>query len=94
MPNIKSSKKTVKTDKVKTVSNTSYTSRVKNGMKRLEKAVKENDKVKANDLLKSTLSNIDKCASKGLMKKNTCDRQKARLNKKIIRNKNTIKNIK
>ena len=44
MPNIKSSKKTVKTDKVKTVSNTSYTSRVKNGMKRLEKAVKENDK--------------------------------------------------
>ena len=55
MPNIKSSKKTVKTDKVKTVSNTSYTSRVKNGMKRLEKAVKENDKAKANDLLKSTL---------------------------------------
>ena len=46
MPNIKSSKKTVKTDKVKTVSNTSYTSRVKNGMKRLEKAVKENDKAK------------------------------------------------
>ena len=40
-------------------------------------------KAKANDLLKSTLSNIDKCASKGLMKKNTCDRQKARLNKKV-----------
>ena len=46
-------------------------------------AYKENDKAKANDLLKSTLSNIDKCASKGLMKKNTCDRQKARLNKKV-----------
>lgn len=29
MPNIKSSKKSVKTDKVQTASNTSYTSRVK-----------------------------------------------------------------
>ena len=83
MPNIKSSKKSVRTDKIKTASNTSYTSRVKNSMKKLEKAIKENDKEKATATLKTTLSNIDKCASKGLMKKNTCDRQKARLNKKV-----------
>lgn len=83
MPNIKSSKKTVRTDKVKQSSNTSYLSRVKNGMKKLDKAVKENEKEKAENILKTTLSNIDKCASKGLMKKNTCDRQKARLNKKV-----------
>ena len=83
MPNIKSSKKSVRTDKIKTSSNTSYTSRVKNGMKKLEKAIKENDKEKASSTLKTTLANIDKCASKGLMKKNTCDRQKARLNKKV-----------
>ncbi len=83
MPNIKSSKKSVRTDKIKTSSNTSYTSRVKNGMKKLEKAIKENDKEKASATLKTTLANIDKCASKGLMKKNTCDRQKARLNKKV-----------
>ena len=44
MPNIKSSKKSVKTDKVQTASNTSYTSRVKNSIKKLEKAIKENDK--------------------------------------------------
>ena len=44
MPNIKSSKKSVKTDKVQTASNTSHTSRVKNSIKKLEKAIKENDK--------------------------------------------------
>ena len=83
MPNIKSSKKSVRTDKIKTSSNTSYLSRVKNGMKKLDKAIKENDKDKAEEILKTTLSNIDKCASKGLMKQNTSDRQKARLNKKV-----------
>ena len=83
MPNIKSSKKSVKTDKIKKASNTVYTSKVKNGMKKLEKAIKENDKDKAQTILKTTLSDIEKCASKGLMKQNTCDRQKARLNKKV-----------
>ena len=81
MANIKSSKKSVRTDRIKTNSNTSYTSQVKNGMKKLVKAVKANDKEKANEILKTTLATIDKCASKGLMKQNTCDRQKARLNK-------------
>ena len=83
MPNIKSSKKSVGTDKIKKISNTSYLSKVKNDMKKLEKAVKEADKEKAQEILKTALSDIDKCASKGLMKQNTCDRQKARLNKKV-----------
>ena len=83
MPNIKSSKKSVKTDKVQTASNTSYTSRVKNSIKKLEKAVKNNDKEQANGILKTAVSNLDKCTSKGLIKKNTCARQKARLNKKV-----------
>ena len=75
MANIKSAKKSVKTDKIKTASNTSYTSKVKNGMKKLEKAVKAQ--------LRTTMADLDKCSSKGLIKKNTCDRQKARLNKKV-----------
>lgn len=83
MPNIKSSKKSVRTDKIKTSSNTSYTSKIKNDMKKLEKAVKAKDTEKANEILKTSLSDLDKCASKGLIKKNTCDRQKARLNKKV-----------
>ncbi len=83
MPNIKSSKKTVGTDKIKTSSNTIYTSRVKNSIKKIEKAVKAKDKTNADAELKIAIANIDKCASKGLMKQNTCDRQKARLNKKV-----------
>ncbi len=83
MPNIKSSKKSVRTDKIKTSSNTSYDSRVKNGMKKLDRAIKAGDKAGAEEILKTTLANIDKCASKGLMKQNTCDRQKSRLNKKV-----------
>lgn len=83
MPNIKSSKKSVKTDKIQTAANTSYTSRMKNSIKKLEKAIKANDKEKANGILKTTISNLDKCSSKGLIKKNTCARQKARLNKKV-----------
>ena len=83
MPNIKSSKKSVRTDRIKTKSNTSYTSKVKNDMKKLEKAVKANDKDEASKILKTALADIDKCASKGLMKQNTCDRQKSRLNKKV-----------
>ncbi len=83
MPNIKSSKKSVRTDKIKTASNTSYTSKVKNGMKKIEKAIKDKDSKVANELLKTTLADIDKCASKGIMKSNTSSREKSRLNKKV-----------
>ena len=83
MPNIKSSKKSARTDKVQTESNTMYTSRVKNSIKKIEKAVKEKNKEQAATELKTAIKNIDKCASKGLMKQNTCDRQKSRLNKKV-----------
>ena len=43
----------------------------------------ENNKELASSILKSTISDIDKCASKGLLKQNTSDRQKMRLNKKV-----------
>jgi len=83
MPNLKSSKKSMKTERKQQVSNTAYTSKVKNSMKRLEKAVKDKDNAKAKDELKTVIKDIDKCTSKGLMKKNTSDRQKSRLNKKV-----------
>lgn len=83
MPNIKSSKKSVKTSGLQAISNTSYISRVKNGMKKIEKAIKDKNKDKANEELQKTISNIDKCAIKGLIKRNTADRQKSRLNKKV-----------
>lgn len=81
MPNIKSSKKSVKTDRITAEGNIVYSSRVKNSIKKIEKAVREKDQEKASTELKTAISNIDKCASKGIMKKNTCNREKARLNK-------------
>ena len=78
MPNIKSSKKSVKQDAKTTVSNNVYTAKVKNNIKKIEKAVESKDKEVANTELKKFICNIDKACSKGLIKKNTCDRQKAR----------------
>lgn len=83
MPNIKSSKKSVRTDAVQTKANNEYTAKVKNSIKKCEKAIQANDKDAANKELKTVISNIDKACSKGLVKKNTCARQKSRLNKKV-----------
>ena len=83
MPNIKSSKKSVKQDSKTTAANNVYTTRVKNSIKKVEKAITNKDKDLANTELKNVISNIDKACSKGLIKKNTCARKKARLNKKV-----------
>lgn len=83
MANIKSSKKSIKTDKVQTIANNEYTAKVKNSIKRCEKAIKDKNVELANKELKTVIANIDKACSKGLVKKNTCARQKSRLNKKV-----------
>ena len=83
MPNIKSSKKSVKQDSKARVANNVYTATVKNSIKKIEKAIADKDKELANKELKTFICNIDKACSKGLIKKNTCDRQKSRLNKKV-----------
>ena len=83
MPNIKSSKKSVIQDIKTTAANNVYTAKVKNSIKKVEKAVIANDKDLANKELSKFVCNIDKACSKGLIKQNTCDRQKARLNKKV-----------
>ncbi len=83
MPIIKSSKKSVKTDKAQTVANNVYTKTVKNAIKNTEKAVLKNDLEAAKTNYQATVKAIDKACSKGLIKKNTCARQKSRLNKKV-----------
>ena len=83
MPNLKSSKKSVKQDIKTTIANNIYTAKVKNSMKKVEKAIQAKDQEAANTELKKFICNIDKACSKGLIKKNTCDRQKARLNNKV-----------
>lgn len=83
MPNLKSSKKSVKQDIKTTLANNVYTAKVKNSIKKVEKAIAVKDQEKANTELKKFICNIDKACSKGLIKENTCNRQKARLNKKV-----------
>lgn len=84
MPIIKSSKKSVKTDKAKTVSNNFYTRTVKNAIKNTEKDISvSQDKDLARADYQKTVKAIDKACSKGLIKKNTAAREKSRLNKKI-----------
>ncbi len=83
MPNIKSAKKSIITSEITKDANKVYTSRVRNSLKKVEAAVKNKDKEVANAELKVAVKNIDKATSKGLMKKNTANRQKSRLNKKV-----------
>ena len=83
MPIIKSSKKSVKTDKEKTIRNNFYMKTVKNAIKNTDKLVAAKDVEAAKEALAFAIKSIDKAASKGLMKKNTAAREKTRLNKNV-----------
>lgn len=83
MPNIKSSKKAVKVIAKKTQAAHEYKARVKNSIKNCEKAIAAKNTETAQQIVKDVQKNIDKAVSKGLMKKNTAARQKARLTAKV-----------
>ena len=83
MANIKSSKKAIKVIAKKTENNHELKARVKNLIKETEKAIAANDSELANTLLKDVQKYLDQAVSKGLVKSNTSDRQKARLSNKV-----------
>ncbi len=83
MPNIKSAKKRVLTNKRQCGENVLVNSRMKNSIKRLEKTVKEGNKEESVKELNVTLKNIDKALNAGLIKKNTAARRKSRLTKSV-----------
>lgn len=83
MANIKSSKKAIKVIAKKTENNHELKARVKNLIKETDKAIAANDSEKASLLLKDVQKYLDQAVSKGLIKKNTSDRQKSRLSLKI-----------
>ena len=83
MPNIKSSKKAVKVIAKKTANNHELKMRVQNLIKNCDKAVAAGETEKAEALLKDIQKYTDKAVSKGLIKKNTGDRQKSRLTEKV-----------
>lgn len=83
MANIKSSKKAIKVIAKKTENNHELKARVKNLIKETEKAIAAGDSEKANALFKDVQKYMDRAVSKGLIKSNTSDRQKARLSNKV-----------
>ena len=83
MANIKSSKKAIKVIAKKTENNHELKARVKNLIKETEKAIASNDKEKASLLWNDVQKYLDQAVQKGLVHKNTSDRQKSRLSLKI-----------
>ena len=83
MPNIKSAKKRVLTNKRQCKENVLVDSRMKNSIKKLERSVKAGDKKESEKELTTTLKNIDKALNAGLIKKNTASRRKSRLTKSV-----------
>lgn len=79
MANIKSQVKRIKTNEKARLANASFKSSMRTAIKSVEAAVKANDKEKANALLSTAYSKIDKSVSRGIQHRNTAARQKARL---------------
>lgn len=77
MPNIKSAKKRVLTNKRNKIRNKAVRSKVRTQIKKFNKAVAQNDIEKAEALLPETFAVIDKSKSKGVFHKNTTARFKA-----------------
>ena len=83
MPNIKSAIKRVKIINTKTAQNNMIKTGVKTATKKFENAVSAGNKEEAKILLATAMKKIDQSCSKGVIKKNTASRKKARLAKML-----------
>jgi small subunit ribosomal protein S20 len=81
MPITKSAKKALRGSLRKKAINDRTKKLVKESIKKIEKLVKDKNKDEAKKLLSGAYSTIDKAAKKGVFKKNTASRKKARLSK-------------
>ncbi|MEI5905776.1 30S ribosomal protein S20 [Bacillus spongiae] len=82
MPNIKSAIKRVKTSEARQAQNATVKSSMRTAVKKFEAAVVNNESNKT-ELLSDAVKQLDKAAQKGLIHKNTADRTKSRLMKKV-----------
>jgi small subunit ribosomal protein S20 len=82
MPNIKSAKKELRKTVKRTKHNKKIKATLKDLVKKSKKAITAKDQ-KASEVVKSALKALDKAAQKGLIKKNTRDRKKSRLQLKL-----------
>lgn len=80
MANIKSAKKRILVTKKETILNNDVRSSMKTAIKKVEKAPSKEEAMK---VLPEAIKRIDNAASKGVIKANTRDRYKNRLNKVV-----------
>lgn len=81
MPITQSAKKALRGSKTKKAMNDRNKKDLKESVKKIEKLVKEKNKIEAKKLLPEAYSVIDKAAKRGVIKKNTASRKKSRLSK-------------
>ena len=81
MANIKSAKKRVRSTAKKEVNNNIFVTKTKNSVKKVVKAVENEDKKNLKEKYDTAIKNLDKAASRGLIKKNKAARDKSRITK-------------
>ena len=81
MPNIKSAKKRGLISEVKRVKNAAAKSQMKTQLKKFAEAVQSGDKKAVEEQLLTSVSMLDKTASKGVIHKNVAARRKSNLYK-------------
>jgi len=83
MANIKSAKKRIKVIDKKRIANNNFRSSMRTSIKNCEKLIHDKNKKEAEVCLIDTIKKIDKACSKGVIKKNTADRYKSNITKKV-----------
>ena len=83
MANIKSAKKRIKTSAKRAERNKAVRSGVKTSIKKLHTAIESGDKAQASEVLKNTISTIEKAGSKGVYHKDNVSRKVSRLTKAV-----------
>ncbi|MCD4693767.1 30S ribosomal protein S20 [bacterium] len=89
MPNTKSAKKELRKSKKRKNINDRVESEFKDLIKKSRKAIDGGDE-KAKELVEKTLKSLDKAAKKGLIKNNSRDRKKSRLQQKLNNSKKKL----
>lgn len=83
MANLKSSQKRIRSNERKRVRNVAVRTNIKTEVKRVEQAIEQGNYEVAKKMLSEVASALDSASTKGIIKKNTGSRKKARLAKKI-----------
>jgi len=82
MPNTKSAKKELRKSIKRRIRNKKVKDNLKSLIKKSRKAIEARDS-QAKELIAQTLKALDKAAQKGIIKKNTRDRKKSRLQQRL-----------